>query len=127
MFMVRRCRAYMKASEFRSLIVRLPALLAVFVTVAMASGQASQPIVNQTANARVDAGDYSLHLVVDYKNNKPVLDLKPEEITISEDYSPVKLGSLRLVSGKSESNQLITLVFDRGIAAFVAGQNFGTG
>jgi len=56
--------------------------------------------------------EVSLDLVVDYKNNKPILDLKPEELEITDDKSPVKLSSLLLVSGKQESDHLITLVFD---------------
>jgi len=113
MFKMRKCGACMKASEFRSLIVLLLALFALAVTVTRASGQAPQPPVIQTANAQVNAGEYSFYLVADYKNNKPVLDLESGEIAISEDNSPVKLDNLRLVNGKQESNHLIILVIDR--------------
>ena len=46
------------------------------------------------------------------KRNKPVVDLKPEDIAVSDSGSAVKLTDLRLVTGKSGDHR-ITLVFDR--------------
>ncbi len=55
----------------------------------------------------------TLDLVVHDKKNRPVLNLKPEELAVSDDGAPVTLGSLRLVAGKQQGEHLITLVFDR--------------
>jgi VWFA-related protein len=57
--------------------------------------------------------EVSLDLVVRDKKNKPVLDLKPEDITLLDNGSPVKLTDLRLVTGTSGSEHRVTLVFDR--------------
>jgi VWFA-related protein len=70
----------------------------------------------------VNVEEVSLDIVADYKNNKPVLGLKPEEIAITDDNSPVRLDSLRLVSGKQESDRLIMLVFDRAGSIAESGQ-----
>ena len=94
------------------MIVRLPALFAFTVAASWASGQAAQPSASQAVDMHLNVEEVSLDLVVDYKNNKPILDLKPEELEITDDKSPVKLSSLLLVSGKQESDHLITLVFD---------------
>jgi VWFA-related protein len=60
------------------------------------------------------AGDaIVLDLVVHDKKGKSVRDLKPEELAISDNGSPVKLNSLRLVNGEEQGEHLITLVFDR--------------
>lgn len=60
-----------------------------------------------------NADEVTLDLVVHDKRNKPVVDLKPEDIAVSDSGSAVKLTSLRLVTGKSGANHRITLVFDR--------------
>lgn len=43
---------------------------------------------------------------------KPVLDLKPEDITVTDNGAAVKLSDLRLVTGQPGANHLITLLFD---------------
>jgi hypothetical protein len=43
---------------------------------------------------------------------KSVPDLKPEDVVIRDEGSVVKLSDLRLVTGKSGANHLITLLFD---------------
>jgi len=64
-----------------------------------------------TINTNVD--EVSLDLTVRTKHNKPVLDLQPTQLALSDDGSPVQLSSLRLVASASGSEHLITLVFDR--------------
>jgi VWFA-related protein len=61
----------------------------------------------------VNADEIRLNLVVLDKKNKPVLNLKPEEIAVTDDDSPVKLSNLRLVNGKEGPEHLLTLLFDR--------------
>ena len=64
-----------------------------------------------TINTNVD--EVSLDLTVRTKHNKPVLDLQPSQLALTDDGSPVQLSSLRLVASASESEHLITMVFDR--------------
>ena len=59
-----------------------------------------------------NADEVTLDLVVHDKRNKPVLDLKPEDLAVSDSGSAVKLSDLRLVSGKSGADRPITLLFD---------------
>jgi VWFA-related protein len=57
--------------------------------------------------------EVTLDLVVRDKKNKPVLDLQPADVTVSDNGAIVKLSDLRLVKGASPADHLITLVFDR--------------
>jgi VWFA-related protein len=71
------------------------------------AGQAHMEPAVYPANAVV------LNVVVHDKKSKSVTDLKPEDLAVTDDGSPVTLSSLRLVTGKEQSKPLITLVFDR--------------
>ncbi|MGA8043323.1 MAG: VWA domain-containing protein [Terracidiphilus sp.] len=53
-----------------------------------------------------------LYLVVHDKHDKPVLDLKPDQLTITDDGSPVKLDSLQFVDRQKQAANLVTFVFD---------------
>ncbi len=57
--------------------------------------------------------EVSLDLTVRTKHNKPVLDLEPSQLTVTDAGSPVQLSSLRLVTADSGSEHLVALVFDR--------------
>jgi VWFA-related protein len=85
-------------------------LLAAVLIVPWASGQAGQTHLEQSVYS---ADAVVLNVVVHDKKNRSVIDLKPEELAVTDDGSPVTLSSLRLVSGKEQSEPLITLVFDR--------------
>lgn len=60
-----------------------------------------------------NADEVTLDLVVHDKSNKPILDLKPGDIAVTDSGSAVKITDLRLVTGHSGAQHLITLVFDR--------------
>jgi VWFA-related protein len=60
-----------------------------------------------------NADEVTLDLVVRNHKNKPVFDLKPEDLAVSDSGSAVKISDLRLVTGQSGANHRITLVFDR--------------
>lgn len=62
--------------------------------------------------AQFKAGVISMDLIVRDKKGKPVTDLRPEDLAITDGGSPVKITDLRLVSGSS-TPALVTLVFDR--------------
>jgi|CZKR01.1.fsa_nt_gi VWFA-related protein len=55
--------------------------------------------------------EVSIDFAVRHKK-KAVPDLKPEDVVVTDDGSVVKLADLRLVTGQSGANHLITLLFD---------------
>jgi VWFA-related protein len=57
--------------------------------------------------------EVSLDVVVRTKKNKPVTDLTPQDLAITDNGTPVKITSLRLINGDSVSDHNIALVFDR--------------
>ncbi len=57
--------------------------------------------------------EVSIDLVAHKGRNKPVLDLKPEDLQLTDDGKPVTLSDLRLVSGRSVDRHFISFVFDR--------------
>jgi VWFA-related protein len=57
--------------------------------------------------------EVNLDLTIRTKHNKPILDLEPSQIAVTDDGSPVQLSSLRLVDAASGAEHLVTLVFDR--------------
>ncbi len=79
-----------------------------------APSSVAAPAQQQTDKTTIvsNADEVTLDLVVHDKRNKPVVDLKPEDIAVSDSGSAVKLTDLRLVTGKSGDHR-ITLVFDR--------------
>ena len=111
-------------SQRRILIAVLLTLLAVAVALPGAGGQTAKQPASQDVDFVVTANEVSLNLVVHDKKNKPVLDLKQDEIAISDNGTPVKLNSLHLVNGAQKNECLITLVFDR--PAQLAGKNLET-
>ncbi len=111
-------------SQRQILIAVLLTLLAVAVALPGAGGQTAKPPASQDVDFVVTANEVSLNLVVHDKRNKPVLDLKQDEIAISDNGTPVKLNSFHLVNGAQKNECLITLVFDR--PAHLAGKNLET-
>jgi len=57
--------------------------------------------------------EVTLDLVAHDRKNKPILDLRPEDIAVTDNGSAVKLSDLRLVTATAGTNHLVTLVFDR--------------
>lgn len=102
----------------------LPGLILPLAAVAQSTSQPSpvpSPAPSSTAvpaqpgaapSFHVNTDEVSLDLVVRTKGGKPVLDLKPEDVTITDDGKPVKLADLHLVKG-TEAEHLVTLVFDQ--------------
>ena len=83
---------------------------------APANQPANPPAQEPTADAphfSTNVDEVSLDLVVHDKKHKPVLDLKAEDIAITDDGTPVKLNGFRLVRGEAGSGHVVTLVFDR--------------
>lgn len=88
-------------------------LLAVALMAAQACGQVAQTHVEPTVDSPLADNTILLDLVVHGKKGRPVTDLKPEELAVTDDGSPVTLNNLRLVSGNQQNEHLITLVFDQ--------------
>jgi VWFA-related protein len=59
------------------------------------------------------ADEVSLDLVVRTKGGKPILDLQPSELTITDNGDPVKLSGFHLINGDAEGDHLVTILFDR--------------
>jgi VWFA-related protein len=83
-------------------------------------GAAAAPAVSQTpspatgqANLQAPGDNVLLDVAVRDKHKKPVLDLQPDQISVTDNGAPVKLTNLRLVSGKQQNEPLMTLLFDR--------------
>ena len=78
------------------------------------SGQAPvPPATSATPALSTEVDEVSFDLSVRSKHNKPVLDLQPSQLRVTDDGSPVRLSSLRMVDGASRSQRLVSLVFDR--------------
>jgi VWFA-related protein len=92
-------------------------LLSAFL-VSQACGQTApgtQPVAPATAPAptvSTNVNEVSLDLVVHNKKHKPVLDLKPGDVAVTDNDTAVTLNELHLVTKKANNGHLITLVFD---------------
>ncbi|MGH9494599.1 MAG: VWA domain-containing protein [Candidatus Sulfotelmatobacter sp.] len=90
-------------------------MLLCVVPLCLAQSEAAKPTPGQTTVVNVN--EVSLNLVVRNKHGKLVPDLKPDDIAVSDGGTPVKISTLRLVSGDS-GEHMLTMVFDRlGLAA----------
>lgn len=65
----------------------------------------------QSTTAAVDK--LTLDIVARDKRHKPVMNLQPGDFSVADDGKPVQLSDLHLVTGKSDQQHLVTLVFDR--------------
>jgi VWFA-related protein len=111
-FKMGQCGVLKKISERRIKIISLLALFAFAAAAPWAWGQVAQPANPGVASPQT-ADQVYLDLVVADKNGRPVLDLKPGEVAVTDGDSPVTLKDLSLVTGKQNREHLITLVFDR--------------
>ena len=70
---------------------------------------------DQAQGMSVGVDEVSLDVAVHDKHRKPVLDLKPEDIEVTDNGIPVTLKDFRLVKSDVASSRghLVTLVFDR--------------
>lgn len=76
------------------------------------SGQATSAGKPQSPAIITNVDEVTLDLVVHDKKNKAVLDLKPEDVAVTDNGSVVKLTDLHLITGTAMEH-LVTLVFDR--------------
>ena len=88
------------------------ALLAAAFPMLCANGQASPPATDHSPAPPASAQEVSLDLVVHDRKYRPVVDLKPEDLAVTDNGSPVRFTSLRLVNGNSAEDNLITVLVD---------------
>jgi VWFA-related protein len=103
------------------------ALLAVALLVPWAIGQVAGPQAaaapaaapqapasqSNTPTIVTSVDEVTLDMVVRNKKSKPVLDLKSGDIAVTDGGASVKLSDLRLVTGTSGPDRMVTLLFDR--------------
>jgi VWFA-related protein len=89
---------------------RIVALLAFILLLPRGHAQTAQKIESPAMVTNAD--EVTLDLVVRDRKNRPVLDLKPEDITVTDNGAAVKLSDLRLVNAQSAANHSISLLFD---------------
>jgi VWFA-related protein len=89
------------------------AILSVPVSCVLLLGQTDSTKAVPTDSDVVNVNEVSLDLMVRDKKGKPVLDLKPTDIAVTDGGTPVKIASLRLVTGEHSTDHRLTLVFDR--------------
>jgi len=93
-----------------------PLLIAV-ATLLLASlvhGQAVPDAASSSSSTAIvkNVDEVSVDFVTLRRNSPVVLQLKPEDIEVTDEGSKVKVSELRLVTGKSDANHLVTLLFD---------------
>lgn len=111
-----------RSSSFISRIGPLVAVLAWFSAVfaGYSFGQAEPPKAPSEQATSINVNEVSLDMVVRDKKGKLVSDLKPEDFSVTDGGTAVKISSLRLVSGDG-GDHFVTMVFDRMDSA--AGHN----
>jgi VWFA-related protein len=88
------------------------AVLAVPALFSLSFGQGAAPASKPVQTDVVNVNEVTLNLAVRGKKDKPVADLKPEDIAVTDGGVPVRISSLRRVE-EDDSEHLVTLMFDR--------------
>lgn len=107
----------MPAIAFRQFrLTPLTALIAVLLlsfwsTVALTQSESAKPVADHHIQVSVD--EVSLNLVVRDRKDKPVSDLKPEDLAVTDGGARVNFSNFHFVSGQTEGDHLLAFVFDR--------------
>lgn len=105
------CRALCLSLATVGLFASAASVLAQSAPTVTPSAQSAAPSTAPALSTTVD--EVSLDLVVRTKSNKPVTDLRTSDFTITDNGAPVTLSDFHLVTDTSQSQHLVTLVFDR--------------
>lgn len=89
------------------------ATAAIAFTIGMAPLVSQAPAAMGQTSLQSAVEPVSLDLAVRDRHKRPILDLKPDEVTVADNGEPAKLTDLRLVNGDQQDGPLITLLFDR--------------
>ena len=80
-------------------------------TTPASAAPAAAPQATAPTTILTSVDEVTLDMVVRDKKNKPVLDLRPGDLTVSDGGATVKLSDIRLQTGTGD--HLVTMVFDR--------------
>ncbi len=100
-----------KRSGQPAIIFVLSVVLVFFASATYGQEDKGSPSTTQTLVSTVN--EVSLDLVVRDKKNRLVLDLRPEDIAVTDSGVPVRITDLHLVTGGGGSGRVVTLLFDR--------------
>jgi VWFA-related protein len=89
------------------------AVLVVMAVAATLPAAAQMPAAAGSSALQAEADPVRLDLAVRDRHNKPVLDLKPQELSVTDNGARIPVNDLRLVNGKGQADPLITLFFER--------------
>ena len=95
----------------RNAVIFSATVLAVTVIRPLAAQQAQPAPVH--ASQQSAGAEVQLDMIVHDSGNKPVLDLQPADLSITDDGQPVTFSQLRLVNGVQQDQPLVTLLFNR--------------
>jgi VWFA-related protein len=81
----------------------------------LAQSPAAPAQQSQGPDLTTTVNEVSLDFVAHDKRNNPILDLKPEDVAVSDNGTPVKLNGMHLIQGDAAQarGHLVTFVFDR--------------
>jgi VWFA-related protein len=99
--------------EMKAKVVICMAIGAITFNIGAAALVSQTPAATGQASLQSGPESVSLDLAIRDRHNRPILDLKPEELTVTDNGVPVKLTDLRLVNGEQHDEPLITLLFER--------------
>lgn len=122
MFLDRHVRYSLPLSEFGNMLKSdtVPfcvhhsvAATVIFAAASLAQIAAQTPSSANPTNQQAATNNIVLDLAVRDHHNKPVVDLRPDEISLSDNGAPVKLSGFNLIDGKAKDDPLVTLFFER--------------
>ena len=94
-------------------LLRAAGLAALLATLCAAQAQLAPPSPNAATAASALAPEaVSLDFAIRTRSGKPVLDLKPSDLLLTDNGLAADLKNLRLVKGTGSQDQTVTLVFD---------------
>jgi len=100
------------------LSVSVAALVWLLLSAPYAYPQASAPASDAAGDnpssplATTRVNEVALEIAVHDKHNKPILDVKPDDLLVADDGTPVKLNGFHLVRGHAANGHLVSFAFD---------------
>ncbi len=97
----------------RSVATATLSLLVAPVLSVFCLGQAEAPKTAPAESDVVNVNEVTLDLMVRDKKGRPVSDLRPGDLVVTDGGTPVKISNLRAVTGEHGTDHMLTMVFDR--------------
>ncbi len=105
--------AMFRNCSVRRLCPSLAIILVRFVIASLPAYSQTPETTSSSSQIFSNVDEVSLDVIVKNKKDKPVLDLKPDDLAVTDGGTPVKLSALRLVGKDSSSQHQVILAFDR--------------